>query len=98
MSLVQHHMLDAYRAARHGEPAPPAPATGDWHPIRAYREWRRFRSVTAGITGGADRRTAGTPDRGRTGPPDDGEGEGDGGGRRVRPDSRRPEPPRSRAC
>ncbi|WKX71802.1 hypothetical protein [Streptomyces sp. XD-27] len=27
MSITQQHMLDAYRAALHGEPMPPAPGT-----------------------------------------------------------------------
>ncbi|MBH5335701.1 hypothetical protein IHE55_13200 [Streptomyces pactum] len=54
MSIVQHHMLDAYRAAQRGEAAPPPPGTVDPHPIRTYREWRRFRSLIAQLTPPAD--------------------------------------------
>ncbi|WP_167364388.1 hypothetical protein [Streptomyces regalis] len=40
MSITQHHLLDAYRAQRLGEPAPPAPGIHDW---QALRRWLHLR-------------------------------------------------------
>ncbi|GAA4303197.1 hypothetical protein GCM10023086_19780 [Streptomyces venetus] len=48
MSITQQHLLDAYRAQRLGEPAPPAPGTNDWQAVREWRAERRFRAVVAG--------------------------------------------------
>ncbi|MER5748980.1 hypothetical protein [Streptomyces sp. NPDC002088] len=48
MSLTQQYVLDAHRARRHGEPAPPAPGTHDWQVLRELRDYRRFRAVVAG--------------------------------------------------
>ncbi|CAM5454534.1 hypothetical protein SABIM44S_02446 [Streptomyces abikoensis] len=38
-------MLDLYRSARLGQPAPPAPGTGDVEAVRSFRTWRAFRGV-----------------------------------------------------
>ncbi|MFI2641302.1 hypothetical protein [Streptomyces sp. NPDC018610] len=48
MSITQQYALDVYRAARHGEPAPPAPGRDDWQVVRELGEYRRFRAVLAG--------------------------------------------------
>ncbi|MCF3121248.1 MULTISPECIES: hypothetical protein [Streptomyces] len=45
MSVTQQHMLDAYRAAQHGLPTPPAPGQHDWQVVREVREYGRFRAV-----------------------------------------------------
>ncbi|MET9764727.1 hypothetical protein ABZ016_37615 [Streptomyces sp. NPDC006372] len=47
MSITQQHLLDAYRAQRLGEPAPPAPGTHDWQVVREWRDERQFRAVVA---------------------------------------------------
>ncbi|MFI7006135.1 hypothetical protein [Streptomyces sp. NPDC050145] len=46
--LHEQYALDVYRAAQHGEPAPPAPGTHDWAVFRELRDYRRFRAVLAG--------------------------------------------------
>ncbi|MEU9983327.1 hypothetical protein [Streptomyces sp. NPDC050856] len=48
MNAMQQHMIDTYRAAQHGEPAPPPPGRDDWAVLRAARERRRFTAVLAG--------------------------------------------------
>ncbi|WP_413808743.1 hypothetical protein [Streptomyces sp. OE57] len=48
MSLTVSYVLDLYRAAQRGEPAPPAPGPHDWRTLRELREYRDFRAVTAG--------------------------------------------------
>ncbi|MFC5145035.1 hypothetical protein [Streptomyces aureoversilis] len=45
MNAAQQHMLDLYRAAQHGESAPPAPGTGDVEAYRSFRTWRAFQAV-----------------------------------------------------
>ncbi|MEV0266689.1 hypothetical protein AB0I49_35815 [Streptomyces sp. NPDC050617] len=45
MDAIQQHMFDAYRAARSGEPAPPAPGAGDLRAVREARRWREFVAV-----------------------------------------------------
>ncbi|MFI1258776.1 hypothetical protein ACH4U6_34040 [Streptomyces netropsis] len=45
MNATQQHMLDLYRTAQHGEPAPPAPGRDDWQAVREFRTWREFRAV-----------------------------------------------------
>ncbi|MEV6780701.1 hypothetical protein [Streptomyces syringium] len=47
MNATQQHMLDLFRAAQLGEPAPPAPGSGDWQAVREFRTWREFRAVVA---------------------------------------------------
>ncbi|ARI53848.1 MULTISPECIES: hypothetical protein [Streptomyces] len=40
MDAIQQHMLDTYRAARLGEPAPPPPGRHDRRTLRdLYRHW-----------------------------------------------------------
>ncbi|MEU8890264.1 hypothetical protein [Streptomyces sp. NPDC048442] len=49
MNATQQHMFDAYRAAQHGTPTPPAPGRHDWETVRelrdTVREDLRFRAV-----------------------------------------------------
>ncbi|MDX3228248.1 hypothetical protein [Streptomyces sp. ME19-01-6] len=45
MSLTEQYALDLYRAARRGEPAPPAPRPGDWRTIRELSRYRDVRAV-----------------------------------------------------
>ncbi|MEV5507568.1 hypothetical protein [Streptomyces orinoci] len=45
MNATQQHLLDLYRAAQHGTPAPPAPGTGERQAVREFRTWRRFLAV-----------------------------------------------------
>ncbi|MET7360595.1 hypothetical protein ABZS76_19395 [Streptomyces sp. NPDC005562] len=47
MSVTQQYLLDAYRAAQHGAPTPPAPGQGDWQAVREVRDYGRFRAVVA---------------------------------------------------
>ncbi|MFD7981098.1 hypothetical protein [Streptomyces sp. NPDC059071] len=48
MNALHQHLLDSYRAGRHGEPAPPVPGTHDLAALRAARDDHRFASVLAG--------------------------------------------------
>ncbi|MEU3372179.1 hypothetical protein ACFYM2_22910 [Streptomyces sp. NPDC006711] len=48
MDATQQHMIDAYRAARLGEPAPPLPGTHDVAVLKELRDYRRFEAVLAG--------------------------------------------------
>ncbi|MCP9206982.1 hypothetical protein [Streptomyces cucumeris] len=43
MTITQQYALDLYRAARRGEPAPPAPGREDWRTLRELREYRAAR-------------------------------------------------------
>ncbi|ADI09060.1 hypothetical protein SBI_05940 [Streptomyces bingchenggensis BCW-1] len=45
MSLTEQYVLDLYRAAQRGEPAPPAPRPGDWRTIRELSRYRDFCAV-----------------------------------------------------
>ncbi|MFE0176100.1 hypothetical protein ACFWZ2_27635 [Streptomyces sp. NPDC059002] len=45
MSVTQQYLLDTYRAAQHGQPAPPAPGQQDWQVVREVRDYGRFRAV-----------------------------------------------------
>ncbi|MEV0121354.1 hypothetical protein AB0I16_07305 [Streptomyces sp. NPDC050703] len=47
MSVTQQHLLDTYRAARLGEPRPPAPGRHDWQAVREVRDYGRFKAVIA---------------------------------------------------
>ncbi|MGK4578570.1 hypothetical protein [Kitasatospora sp. HPMI-4] len=62
MSLTQQYLLDTHRARQLGQPAPPAPGTGELRLLRALRDYRRFRALLAGYP--ARGRTRHTPDRG----------------------------------
>ncbi|MGW7364693.1 hypothetical protein ACWGI8_14990 [Streptomyces sp. NPDC054841] len=48
MDVIQQHMLDTWRAAQHGETAPPLPGRDDLSTVRALRELHRFHQVLAG--------------------------------------------------
>ncbi|MFB9522677.1 hypothetical protein [Streptomyces cremeus] len=62
MTASQQHLLDAYRAAQHGAPVPPAPGRHDWQTVRelrdTVREDLRFRAVVAERPAGAYLRAA----------------------------------------
>ncbi|MFG3285995.1 hypothetical protein [Streptomyces sp. NPDC048111] len=58
MDAMQQHMIDSYRAARLGEPAPPVPGTHDMAAFRALRDQRRFEAVLAGRPATGRLRTA----------------------------------------
>ncbi|MFD9906616.1 hypothetical protein [Streptomyces sp. NPDC059063] len=45
MSVTQQYLLDTYRAAQRGEPAPPAPGVHDWQAVREVRDYGRFAAV-----------------------------------------------------
>ncbi|WP_030785704.1 hypothetical protein [Streptomyces sp. NRRL S-920] len=45
MNVTQQYLLDTYRAAQHGEAAPPAPGHHDWQAVREVRDYGRFRAV-----------------------------------------------------
>ncbi|MFJ2743495.1 hypothetical protein ACIO3O_28025 [Streptomyces sp. NPDC087440] len=51
MTASQQHLFDAYRAAQHGTPTPPAPGRHDWQTVRELRDTvrddLRFRAVVA---------------------------------------------------
>ncbi|GAA1507548.1 hypothetical protein GCM10009730_09270 [Streptomyces albidochromogenes] len=48
MNATQQHMLDVYRAAQLGQPAPPAPGQGDWQVVREIRDYRLLGAAAAG--------------------------------------------------
>ncbi|WP_369144910.1 hypothetical protein [Streptomyces sp. R44] len=54
MNALHQYLFDTYRAARLGEPMPPAPGTQDVAVLRAVRDRRRLERATA------DRRPRGT--------------------------------------
>ncbi|MEU2564133.1 hypothetical protein ABZ626_33115 [Streptomyces longispororuber] len=45
MSATQQFLLDSYRAAQHGQAAPPAPGVHDWQVVREVRDYGRFQAV-----------------------------------------------------
>ncbi|WMX46429.1 hypothetical protein RGF97_18485 [Streptomyces roseicoloratus] len=47
MNALHQHLLDSYRAARHGEPAPPVPGAHDVTALRTARDAHRITSVPA---------------------------------------------------
>ncbi|MFE2014653.1 hypothetical protein [Streptomyces sp. NPDC059491] len=58
MNAMHQYLFDAYRAARLGEPAPPAPGTGELALLKAVRERRRLARVAeARREGGSPRRS-----------------------------------------
>ncbi|MCX5207413.1 hypothetical protein OG897_39175 [Streptomyces sp. NBC_00237] len=62
MNASQQHLFDAYRAAQHGTPTPPAPGRHDWETVRELRDTvrddLRFRAVVAERPAGAYLRAA----------------------------------------
>ncbi|MEU0229817.1 MULTISPECIES: hypothetical protein [unclassified Streptomyces] len=48
MNAMHQYLFDAHRAARIGEPPPPAPGTHELAVLRAVRDRRRFERVLAG--------------------------------------------------
>ncbi|WP_411109667.1 hypothetical protein [Streptomyces sp. c-19] len=58
MNALHQYLFDTYRAARLGEPAPPAPGTHDIAVLRAVRERRRFERALAGRRARGRLRTA----------------------------------------
>ncbi|MFI5803803.1 hypothetical protein [Streptomyces sp. NPDC051561] len=62
MNASQQHLLDAYRAAQHGTPTPPAPGRHDWQTVAELRDTvrddLRFRAVTEGRPAHTYRRAA----------------------------------------
>ncbi|MDF6043151.1 hypothetical protein LRD69_13520 [Streptomyces sp. JH14] len=58
MDAIRQHMIDSWRAARHGEPPPPLPGRYDGAVIREARDRRRFDAVMAGRPAGRRRRAA----------------------------------------
>ncbi|WP_055599525.1 hypothetical protein [Streptomyces aureus] len=48
MNALHQYLFDTYRAARLGEPTPPAPGTHDLAVLRSVRDRRRFERVLAG--------------------------------------------------
>ncbi|MGA5063208.1 hypothetical protein ACPB9E_05405 [Streptomyces exfoliatus] len=63
MNALHQYLFDTYRAARLGEPAPPAPGTHDIAVLRAVRERRRFERALAGRRARGRLRTALWPRR-----------------------------------
>ncbi|WP_336323363.1 hypothetical protein [Streptomyces lavendofoliae] len=51
MNALHQHMIDAYRAARHGEAPPPPPGRDDVAALRAAREHLRGSRTGGGSTG-----------------------------------------------
>ncbi|MEU3691189.1 hypothetical protein [Streptomyces narbonensis] len=58
MNALHQYLVDTYRAARLGEPMPPAPGTHDVTVLRAVRDRRRFERVVAGRPARGGLRTA----------------------------------------
>ncbi|MFE0650294.1 hypothetical protein ACFVZH_17090 [Streptomyces sp. NPDC059534] len=56
MNALHQYLFDSYRAERLGEPAPPAPGTGDLALLRAVRDRRRLERVLAGRRAGGGAR------------------------------------------
>ncbi|MEU6165189.1 hypothetical protein [Streptomyces tanashiensis] len=52
MNALHQYLFDTHRAARLGEPVPPAPGTHDVAVFRAVRDHRRFERVVAGRRAG----------------------------------------------
>ncbi|MFC7794517.1 hypothetical protein ACFUIZ_28275 [Streptomyces cinereoruber] len=58
MNATHQYLFDAARAARLGDPPPPAPGTHDLAVLRAARDRRRFARVLAGRPARGGLRTA----------------------------------------
>ncbi|MFE3328307.1 hypothetical protein [Streptomyces sp. NPDC059176] len=58
MDAIQQHMIDAYRAAQHGELAPPLPGRHDLSVLKPVREHQRFVRVLDGCPVRPSLRTA----------------------------------------
>ncbi|MFF5919068.1 hypothetical protein ACFY8C_12025 [Streptomyces flavochromogenes] len=58
MNALHQYLFDTYRAARTGEPVPPAPGTHDVAVLRSVRDRRRFERVLAGRPARGGLRTA----------------------------------------
>ncbi|WP_030693189.1 hypothetical protein [Streptomyces globisporus] len=52
MNALHQYLFDTYRAARLGEPMPPAPGTHDVAVLRAARDRGRFERVVTGRRAG----------------------------------------------
>ncbi|MFJ6517360.1 hypothetical protein ACIQJ4_03685 [Streptomyces filamentosus] len=66
MDALQQHLLDSHRAARRGEPAPPAPGTHDAAVLRdLYDRYRAARALTGPAAPGSP--VPGSPVPGRLG-------------------------------
>ncbi|MEU0659040.1 hypothetical protein ACPB9J_24930 [Streptomyces lavendulocolor] len=52
MNALHQHMIDAYRAARHGEEPPPPPGRDDLAALRAARDHHLRRSRAGGRSTG----------------------------------------------
>ncbi|MFD0154447.1 hypothetical protein ACWGQ4_05155 [Streptomyces sp. NPDC055721] len=58
MNALHQYLFDTYRAARLGEPMPPAPGTHDVAVVRSVVDRRRFERVVAGRPARGALRTA----------------------------------------
>ncbi|MFD8977602.1 MULTISPECIES: hypothetical protein [unclassified Streptomyces] len=58
MNALHQYLFDTYRAARLGEPMPPAPGTHDVAVVRSAVDRRRFERVVAGRPARGALRTA----------------------------------------
>ncbi|MDJ0384932.1 hypothetical protein [Streptomyces sp. G-G2] len=48
MTAIEQYLVDTYRAAQQGVPAPPEPGRGDLAALRAVRTYGRFQAVLDG--------------------------------------------------
>ncbi|MFI8963612.1 hypothetical protein ACIGO8_16035 [Streptomyces sp. NPDC053493] len=55
MNALHQYLFDSYRAAQHGDPAPPVPGAHDVAALRAVRDHHRFEAVLAGRRPAVDR-------------------------------------------
>ncbi|MFI9211231.1 hypothetical protein ACIGW7_24325 [Streptomyces sp. NPDC053253] len=58
MNAMHQYLFDTYRAARLGDPMPPAPGTHDVAVVRSVVDRRRFERVLAGRPARGPLRTA----------------------------------------